>query len=69
MKSAITRELAKIIPTIRCHGDFYATGESEIAMPNLEVDAMWEGGDRKPDWSKTGVAHSFSPKEHANGYA
>lgn len=40
MKSAITRELAKIIPTIRCHGDFYATGKSEIAMPNLEVDGV-----------------------------
>jgi hypothetical protein len=33
------------------------------------LDAMWEGSDRKPDWSKTGLAHSFSPKEHANGYA
>jgi hypothetical protein len=35
----------------------------------IRLDAMWEGSDRKPDWSKTGVAHSFSPKEHANGYA
>jgi hypothetical protein len=33
------------------------------------LDAMWEGSYRKPDWCKTGVAHSFSPKEHANGYA
>ncbi|MEM5372971.1 2OG-Fe(II) oxygenase [Paraburkholderia azotifigens] len=40
MKSAITRELAKIIPTVRCHGDFYATGSSEIVMPNLEVDGV-----------------------------
>jgi len=37
---SITRELAKIIPTIRCHGDFYATGKSEIAMPNLEVEGV-----------------------------
>ncbi|MFP3568682.1 hypothetical protein SB772_31715, partial [Paraburkholderia sp. SIMBA_030] len=27
----------------------------------LGLDAMWEGSDRKPDWSKTGLAHSFSP--------
>ena len=40
MKSAIPRELAKIIPAIRCHGDFYATGNSEIVMPNLEVDGV-----------------------------
>lgn len=40
MKRAITRELAKIIPTIRCHGDFYASGRSEIIMPNLEVDGV-----------------------------
>jgi hypothetical protein len=40
LKTAITRELATIIPTIRCHGDFYATGKSEIVMPNLEVDGV-----------------------------
>lgn len=37
---AITRELAEIIPTIRSHGDFYAMGQSEIAMPNLEVEGV-----------------------------
>ncbi|SIT44942.1 conserved hypothetical protein [Paraburkholderia ribeironis] len=37
---AITRELAQIIPTIRCHGDFYASGKSEIVMPNLEVEGV-----------------------------
>lgn len=40
MKSKITRELAKIISTIRCHGEFYATGHAEIVMPNLEVDGV-----------------------------
>ncbi|UIF88934.1 2OG-Fe(II) oxygenase [Cupriavidus sp. UYPR2.512] len=40
MKRAITRDLAKIIPTIRCHGDFCASGRSEIVMPNLEVDGV-----------------------------
>jgi hypothetical protein len=25
-------------------------------------EAMWEGSGSKPDWSKTGVAYSFSPK-------
>ena len=40
MKTAITHELAKIIPAIRCHGDFYARGKSEIAMPNLDVDGV-----------------------------
>ncbi|CAB3780601.1 Methyl-accepting chemotaxis protein I [Paraburkholderia ultramafica] len=33
------------------------------------VDAMWEGSGSKPDWSKTWLAYSFSPKEHANGCA
>jgi predicted 2-oxoglutarate/Fe(II)-dependent dioxygenase YbiX len=37
---AITRELAQIIPTIRCHGDFYASGQSEIVMPNLDVEGV-----------------------------
>jgi len=40
LKTAITHDLAKIIPTIRCHGDFYATGRSEIAIPNLEIDGV-----------------------------
>jgi len=40
LKTAITHELAKIIPAIRCHGDFYARGKSEIAMPNLDVDGV-----------------------------
>ncbi|WP_414694518.1 heme-binding domain-containing protein [Paraburkholderia sp.] len=26
------------------------------------IDAMWEGRGSKPDWSKTELAHSFSPK-------
>ncbi|ABE36720.1 hypothetical protein Bxe_C0839 [Paraburkholderia xenovorans LB400] len=43
--------------------------EARHCFPPLALDAMWEGSDRKPDWSKTGLAHSFSPKEHANGYA
>ncbi|WP_239511498.1 hypothetical protein [Burkholderia sp. JP2-270] len=30
---------------------------------------MWEGSANKSDRSKTGFAHSFSPKEHANGHA
>ncbi|WP_332455520.1 plasmid pRiA4b ORF-3 family protein [Burkholderia ubonensis] len=33
------------------------------------LDAMREGSGSKPDRSKTGFAHSFSPKEHANGCA
>ncbi len=38
--TAITHDLAKILSTIRCHGNYYATGTSEIAMPALEVDGV-----------------------------
>lgn len=38
--TTITRDLARILSTIRCHGDFYATGTSEIAMPSLEIDGV-----------------------------
>ena len=38
--NTITHDLAKILATIRRHGDFYATGTSECAMPNLEIDGV-----------------------------
>ncbi|MCW5322198.1 2OG-Fe(II) oxygenase [Verminephrobacter aporrectodeae subsp. tuberculatae] len=40
MQNEITRKLAEIISTIRCHGDFYASGRTAIIMPNLDVDGV-----------------------------
>ena len=37
---SIVLDLAKILPTIRRHGDFYATGTLEMFAPNLEVDGV-----------------------------
>jgi len=38
--SSIALDLAKILPTIRRPGDFYATGAMELFAPNLEVDGV-----------------------------
>jgi predicted 2-oxoglutarate/Fe(II)-dependent dioxygenase YbiX len=38
--SSIVIDLAKILPTIRRHGDFYATGTMEMFAPNLEIDGV-----------------------------
>jgi predicted 2-oxoglutarate/Fe(II)-dependent dioxygenase YbiX len=38
--SCIILSLAKILPTIRRHGDFYATGTMEMFAPNLEIDGV-----------------------------
>lgn len=38
--TTINQNLADILVTIRRDGDFYATGTSEIAMPQLEVDGV-----------------------------
>ena len=38
--TAITHDLARILSTIRRHGDFYATGTSDCAMPNLQIDGV-----------------------------
>jgi predicted 2-oxoglutarate/Fe(II)-dependent dioxygenase YbiX len=38
--SSIVLDLAKILPTIRRPGDFYATGSAEMFTPNLEVDGV-----------------------------
>ena len=37
---SITTGLSDILRTIRCHGDYYAAGSTEIASPNLEVDGV-----------------------------
>lgn len=36
----ITHELAFILSTVACHGNYYASGSAEIAMPALEVDGV-----------------------------
>jgi predicted 2-oxoglutarate/Fe(II)-dependent dioxygenase YbiX len=38
--SSIVLGLAKILPTIRRHGDFYATGTMEMFAPNLEIEGV-----------------------------
>ena len=38
--SSIVLDLAKILPTIRRPGDFYATGTVEMFAPNFEVDGV-----------------------------
>ncbi len=38
--TSIAHDLAKILPTIRSHGEFYATGTSDISIPNLEIDSV-----------------------------
>nr|WP_314622193.1 hypothetical protein [uncultured Noviherbaspirillum sp.] len=38
--SSIVLDLAKILPAIRRPDDFYATGSTEMFMPNLEVDGV-----------------------------
>ena len=47
----------------------FATCRRDDDLIVNDLDAMWEGRGSKPDWSKTELAHSFSPKEHANGCA
>ena len=54
----------KILPL----GTAYAVWAG-IGAAGTALDAMWEGRGSKPDWSKTELAQSFSPKEHANGCA
>ena len=38
--SSVVLDLAKILPTIRRHGDFYATGTIEMYAPNLKIDGI-----------------------------
>jgi predicted 2-oxoglutarate/Fe(II)-dependent dioxygenase YbiX len=38
--SSIVLDLARILPTIRRPGDFYAAGTAEMFAPNLEVDGV-----------------------------
>jgi hypothetical protein len=38
--TSIAHDLAKILPTIRSHGEFYATGTSDISIPNVEIDSV-----------------------------
>ena len=38
--SSIVNDLAKILPAIRRHGDFYVTGKTAIFAPNLEVEGV-----------------------------
>lgn len=37
---SININLTDILRTLHCHGDFYATGATEIAAPNLEVEGI-----------------------------
>jgi predicted 2-oxoglutarate/Fe(II)-dependent dioxygenase YbiX len=38
--TTITTDLAQLLGTVRCHGDFYAAGTTELAPPNLSVDGV-----------------------------
>ncbi len=38
--TSIAHELARILPTLRRHGNFYAAGTSETIQPNLEIDGV-----------------------------
>jgi predicted 2-oxoglutarate/Fe(II)-dependent dioxygenase YbiX len=40
MTTPLTTELPKLLSTVRCHGDFYAAGSTELAPPNLSVDGV-----------------------------
>lgn len=37
---SITTDLTEILRTIRCDGDYYASGSTEISPPNLEVEGV-----------------------------
>jgi len=38
--STLNDDLSDILATLACHGDFYAAGTSDCAIPNLEVDSV-----------------------------
>ena len=40
MTITITTGLPKLLSTVRCYGDFYAAGSTELAAPNLSVDGV-----------------------------
>jgi hypothetical protein len=40
LMTTITHDLAKILSTIRRHGDFYAAGTSDCPMPSLEIGGV-----------------------------
>lgn len=38
--STLNDDLSDILATLACHGDYYAAGTSECAIPNLQVDGV-----------------------------